>query len=81
MLVKKGDKVVKLLNIFGLETASIAIIAAVDKKRGLCSTDVEHISNPEDIEEDGAQTYVLEDGRALVNYIPGCSSRLVILEN
>ena len=78
--LKKGSKLVKVLAVGGIETASIVEVAAVDKKRGLLSTDIEHVSKPKDIENDGVQTYRLSDGRANANYIPGCTSRLIFLE-
>lgn len=80
MSVKKGDKVVKIISIGGIETASIAEVAAVCKRRGLVSTDVSHVSKASDIEDDGVCTYRLSDGSAVCNYIPGCSSRIVALE-
>ncbi len=75
--LKKGDRVCKLMMIGGIESAAFAVVAAVDKKRGLISTDISHVSKPKDIEEDGVQTYRISDGEAVANYIPGCSSRLV----
>lgn len=78
--LKKGTKIVKVILIGGIETASIVEVAAVDKKRGLLSTDTEHVSKPKDIEDDGVQTYRLLDGRANASYIPGCTSRLILLE-
>lgn len=78
--LKAGDKVVKLLMIFSSELASIATVAAVDRERSLISTDTEHVRAPQDIESDGVQTYLLPSGRAVVNYIPGCSSRLVAFD-
>lgn len=45
-----------MILIGGIETASIVEVAAVDKKRGLLSTDVSHVSKPKDIEDDGVQT-------------------------
>jgi len=78
--IKKGDKVVKLLNIQGIETASIVTVAAVCKRRGLLSTDDSHVFKPKDIQEDGVGTYRLSDGQATANYITGCESRVVVLE-
>lgn len=78
--VKKGDVVIKLLSINGIETAATATIAAVCKRRGLASTDTSHVTKPAEIEADGVQTYRLSDGRAVCNYIPGCSSRLIRFE-
>lgn len=78
--VKKGGSVVKLLNVGGIETASVQKVAAVDKKRGLFSTDESHVSKPSDIEADGVQTYRLDDGRAAVNYLSGCTSRIIQME-
>ena len=77
---KRGDKIVKLININGMESAALATVAAVCKRRGLISTDENHVSKAKDIEDDGVCTYRVSDGRAAVNYIPGCSSRLVRLE-
>lgn len=78
--LRKGDKVVKLLLGGGYETASLATVTAVDKKRGLFSTDESHVSRASDIQADGVQTYRLEDGRASANYISGFSSRIVMFE-
>lgn len=78
--LKPGDRVVKIIAIGSSELASISTVAAVDHKRNLISTDTEHVRTPEDIESDGVQTYLLPDGRAVVNYIPGCSSRLVAFD-
>lgn len=75
-----GDKVVKLIAIRGREVAAIVKVVAVDESRGLVSTDESHVSCPEDIEADGVQTYRMSDGRATVNYIPGCTSRLVPMD-
>jgi 1-aminocyclopropane-1-carboxylate deaminase/D-cysteine desulfhydrase-like pyridoxal-dependent ACC family enzyme len=78
--VKKGMRVVKLLTVGGIETASLCVVAAVCKKRGLISLDTSHVSKASDIEADGVQTYNWAAGHAVVNYIPGCSSRIVLLE-
>lgn len=79
-MFNKGDKVVKLMSIGGTETAALVTVVAVCKKRGLCSTDASHVKKASDIEADGVCTYRLADGQAVVNYIPGCSSRLIRFE-
>lgn len=79
-MFKKGQRVVKLIRGGGTETASITKVVAVDKKRGLCSTDDSHVFKASDIEPDGVQTYRTIDGTAMANYIPGFSTRIVILE-
>lgn len=69
----KGDKVVKLLIGGGCETASIQEVQAVNKKKGL-------VFLGDDRDPEGGQTYRLDDGRAVCSYIPGFSTRLVVLE-
>lgn len=72
--LKKGQRVVKLISICGIEIAHIAEVAKVSKAKKLVYLDADHI------EDDGVSTYRLEDGVAVMDYIPGCSSRLIMLE-
>jgi hypothetical protein len=67
MGVKKGDQIVKVLTIMGLETAVLKVVESV--KRGVvrCEGD-EHLK------------YDADTGREIDPVIPGCSSRLVPLE-
>lgn len=72
--LKKGQRVVRIINVFGSETASICEVAKVSKTKGLIYLDAD------DLTDDGVCTYRLEDGRAVRDYIAGCSSRLIMLE-
>jgi hypothetical protein len=77
--MRPGDRVVKLLSAGGLETASLHEVTAVCKRRGLLSIDPA-VKTARSIEPDGVQTYRLVDGRANACYLPGCSTRIVPLE-
>ena len=79
--LKKGDKVVKLILGGGMETACIQTIAGVCNKRKLISVDSSHVKTAKDIEDDGVGVYRMSDGRAVADYIPGFTSRLVYLED
>lgn len=74
MMFKKNDKVVKIIIGGGVETASIKVVQAVDKKKGLVFLD------SDDRDPEGVQTYRDSDGRAAADYIPGFTSRLIVLE-
>jgi hypothetical protein len=80
LAVKRGDVVIKLMTIAGSELAATATVAAVCKKRGLVSTDTSHVKKASDIQDDGVCTYRMDDGRAVANYLPGCTSRIVAFE-
>lgn len=71
---KKGRKVVKLISISGVETASIREVVKVNPKKGFVYLDAD------DICDDGQNTYQIATGRANVCWIPGCSHRIVPLE-
>lgn len=71
---KKGCRVVKLINVLGAETASIREVCKVNKRKGLVYCD------PDDLCDDGQNTYRIADGVANVCWIPGCSHRIVPLE-
>lgn len=70
----KGQKVVKVISINGVETGSIRTVEKVNKKKGFAYLDLD------DLEDDGQNTYRLSDGRANVCWIPGCSHRIITLE-
>ncbi len=73
-MFKKGQKVVKIISIGGVETASIREIQKVDKKKGFAYLDLD------DVADDGQNTYRLNDGTANVCWIPGCKHRIIELE-
>ena len=70
----KGQSVVKVISGAGTETASIQTVCKINKKKGFAYTD------PDDICDDGQNTYRLADGRAHVCWIPGFSHRIIALE-
>ena len=74
--VKKGQTVTIVITGYGTESREETTVAAVDKKRGVFSTDTSHVTKPSDIDMDGVSTYWLTDGRATMKYIPGFSSRV-----
>lgn len=74
-MFKKGQRVVKIISGFGTETASIQTVCKVDKRKGFVYTD------PDDICDDGQNTYRLDDGRAAFCWITGFSHRIIILED
>lgn len=79
MKVKKGDKIVRIMTVNGISRACLSEVSAVDKKRGIFSTD-DGVSKPSEIEDRGVQTYYIDSGLAVCNYIPGCSSKAMELE-
>ena len=74
MRFSKGMKVVKIINVFGVETASIQQVCAVNKRKGFVYTD------EDDICDDGQNTYRDGDGTANVCWISGCHHRIVPIE-
>ena len=73
-MFKKGDRVVKLISVQGIESASIREVVKVNKKKGFAYLDLD------DLDDDGQNTYHLDDGLANVCWIPGCSHRIIALE-
>jgi hypothetical protein len=73
-MFKKGQKVVKIIAGAGVETASVKTVCKVDKRLGLAYCD------PDDLTKDGQNTYRLDSGRAVVNWVPGFTHRIVTLE-
>lgn len=73
-MFKKGQQVVKVISIQGLETASIRTVEKVNKKKGFAYLDLD------DLADDGQNTYKLADGHANVCWVPGCSHRIITLE-
>lgn len=67
-LFKKGQRVVKLLIGAGMETASIQEVEWVRKDKVK-------------LVDDEAHEYSSDNGRVLIDYIPGFTSRIVILED
>lgn len=73
-MFKKGDKVVKIISGAGCETGSIREIEKVDKKKGFVYLDLD------DLDDDGQNTYHLDNGKAVVCWVPGFSHRIIPLE-
>lgn len=72
--VKKGDKIVKIIIGGGFETCSIQTIEEVTK-------DTIFLEGADGYyERDTLYAYDLTTGRACESYIPGFSSRLIVLE-
>lgn len=72
--VQAGTRVVKLLIGGGIETASIAEVEHVDAQNiYLKGCDGDYNS-------ESVYAYHLADGRACSSYIPGFTSRLIVLE-
>jgi hypothetical protein len=71
-----GNKVVKLIIGGGFEVASIATIEHLDEQ-----TNTVYLNGcDEDYSRDSVYAYDLKTGQACQSYIPGFSSRIVMLE-
>ena len=73
-MFEKGQRVVKLIEGMGTETASIQEVAKINKKKNIVWIGDDYH------EDDGVNAYFLDSGRAVANYIGGFRSRIVTLE-
>ena len=71
---KKGDRVVKVLDIHGIATATIETIAKVSKKKMLIYLDADKI------DDEGVATYRADNGRCVIDTYPSYT-RIIPLVN